>query len=242
MNKIVISATGLYTPPYAISNEELVSSFNEYVDYYNKTHPSAAEPLQYSTNDFIVKASGIKNRYVVEKAGILDIHTMRPNIPKRDIEQASLQCDMAVNAAHDALCNAKISKDAIDTVIVACSNMERAYPAVAIEVQNALGIKGMAFDLNVACSSATFGIHAGYTALLSGSSKGVLVINPEICSAHLNFRDRDSHFIFGDACTAVILQNEDHCVSEHPFTILSTRFATHYSNNIRNNFGFFKCM
>ena len=46
----------------------------------------------------------------------------------------------------------------IDAVIVACSNLERPYPAIAIEIQNELGIKGFAYDMNVACSSATFGI------------------------------------------------------------------------------------
>jgi beta-ketodecanoyl-[acyl-carrier-protein] synthase len=43
-------------------------------------------------------------------------------------------------------------------VLVAASNMQRAYPAMAVEVQEALGIEGFGFDMNVACSSATFAI------------------------------------------------------------------------------------
>lgn len=238
VDKIVISGTGLYTPPYSISNEELVASFNQFVDHYNKTHPELTEPLPYSSADFIVKASGIESRYVVEKSGILDINIMRPKLPKRDVEHPSLQCEMSINAAKEAFNNANIPPNAIDLVIVACSNMERAYPAISIEIQHALGIPGRAFDLNVACSSATFGIEVGFNALLAGTANGVLILNPEICSAHLNFRDRDSHFIFGDACTAIILQRSQDARCSQPFSILSTRLKTEFSNNIRNNFGF----
>ena len=93
----------------------------------------------------------------------------------------------------------------IDAVIVA-SNLQRAYPAMAVEIQDALGIEGYGFDMNVACSSATFGIQQARDAVANGSARCVLMVNPEICSGHLNFRDRDSHFIFGDVCTAVIVE------------------------------------
>ena len=58
--------------------------------------------------------------------------------------------------------------------------------------------------MNVACSSATFGIQQAYDMVVSGSARRVLMVNPEICTGHLNFRDRDSHFIFGDVATAAI--------------------------------------
>ena len=63
--------------------------------------------------------------------------------------------------------------------------------------------------MNVACSSATFGIKTAADMLAAGTAKLALVVNPEICSGHLNFRDRDSHFIFGDACTAVLLERAE---------------------------------
>ena len=66
----------------------------------------------------------------------------------------------------------------------------------------------------------------------------MLVVNPEICTGHLNFRDRDSHFIFGDVCTAIILEGEDVAGAGRGFEILDTRLITKFSNNIRNNFGF----
>ena len=109
---------------------------------------------------------------------------------------------------------------------------------MAVEIQDALGISGFGFDMNVACSSATFGIQQARDAIASGSAGCVLMLNPEICSGHLNFRDRDSHFIFGDVCTAVIIEAASTATSEEQYRIVDSKLQTIYSNNIRNNFGF----
>jgi beta-ketodecanoyl-[acyl-carrier-protein] synthase len=109
---------------------------------------------------------------------------------------------------------------------------------MAIEVQQALGIDGFAFDMNVACSSATFGIKTAADYVATGSARAVLMVNPEICSGHLNFRDRDSHFIFGDVATAVIVERAEDAAEHGGWDILGTRLKTVFSNNIRNNFGF----
>jgi beta-ketodecanoyl-[acyl-carrier-protein] synthase len=240
---IVISGSGLYTPPHSISNDELVRTFNQYVDHYNTRHSEEIAagtliPLEYSSSEFILKASGIKSRFVVDKAGILDPQRMRPNIPERADEELSLLSEIGVAAARQALENAGREAGDVDLVIVACSNLQRAYPAIAIEIQQHLGCQGFGYDMNVACSSATFGIGAAADAIRSGSAGCALVINPEITSAHLNFRDRDSHFIFGDVATAVVVEAETECRSDRAFRLLGTKFKTDFSNNIRNNFGF----
>jgi beta-ketodecanoyl-[acyl-carrier-protein] synthase len=116
--------------------------------------------------------------------------------------------------------------------------MQRAYPAMAIEVQAALGATGFAFDMNVACSSATFGIQQASDAVRSGSARKVLMVNPEICTGHLNFRDRDSHFIFGDVATAVVVESSADVAQGLGWDIVDSRLQTLFSNNIRNNFGF----
>lgn len=243
MTEIVITGTGLYSPDDVITNEELVASFNAYVSHYNERHSVAIEmgdmePLQTSSADFIVKASGIKRRHVLDKAGILDITMMYPKLPERTDDELSIQAEMALTAAHEALADAGRKAEEVDGVIIACSNMQRAYPAMAVELQQALGAQGFAYDMNVACSSATFGIQAAVNAIRSGSAKCMLVVSPEICSAHLNFRDRDSHFIFGDACTAVVLENRSDAITSRPLMIMGERLITQFSNNIRNNFGF----
>ena len=103
MTDIVISGTGLYTPAESISNEELVASFNAYVELYNTEHAVAIAageipPLQPSSAEFIVKASGIQSRYVMNKDGILDPRRMVPRLPERANEEPSIQCEMAVAA------------------------------------------------------------------------------------------------------------------------------------------------
>ncbi|MGY4878361.1 beta-ketoacyl-ACP synthase III [Vreelandella aquamarina] len=243
MTDVVITGTGLYTPEHAIDNDALVETFNAWAEQENAHNAKAiaageCEPLAYSSSEFIEKASGIKSRYVLDAEGILDPQRMRPRLPQRDNDELSIQAEMALSAAKQALTAAGVEAHDIELVIVGCSNLERAYPAVAIEVQQALGAQGYGFDMNVACSSATFAIKTAADAIASGSVKRALVVNPEICSAHLNFRDRDSHFIFGDACTAVVLENRAVATAQQQFMLLGTRLVTSFSNAIRNNAGF----
>ncbi|MEL6360750.1 MAG: beta-ketoacyl-ACP synthase III [Pseudomonadota bacterium] len=237
-----IAGTGLFTPPNSISNEELVQAFNAFVERWNEEHKAdieagTVEPLQPSSAEFVEKASGIKARYVMNKDGILDPARMTPFLPERPNAEISILAEMAVHAARDALKAADLGPGDIDGVICAASNLQRAYPAMAVEIQAALGIDGFGFDMNVACASAAFGIETGLGLIRAGSRR-VLMVNPEICTAHLNFRDRDSHFIFGDVATAVVLERTDEAPRGEAWDILSTRLKTVFSNNIRNNYGF----
>ncbi len=242
MPQPVISTTGLFTPADSISNEELVESFNAYVERHNHTHAADiaagnAIALTPSSVEFIEKASGIKSRFVLSKAPILDPEIMAPRIPERSNEELSVLAEMAVKAAHDALDRAGRDAVDVDAVLCACSNLQRAYPAMAVEIQDALGINGFGFDMNVACSSATFGIQTAADFIRSGNARSVLVVNPEVCSGHLNWRDRDSHFIFGDVATAILVEAKDIAPAKH-WEIVGTKLKTRFSNNIRNNFGF----
>lgn len=241
MHQAVIAATGLYTPPHSISNTELVEAFNTFVERFNTANAEAIAAgevvaLAPSSPEFIEKASGIKSRFVMNKTGILDPDLMRPVLPERPNDEISILAEMAVEAAKQAIAAWGKPVSEIGAVICAASNMQRAYPAMAIEVQQALGIDGFAFDMNVACSSATFGIKTAADFIATGSAKAVLMVNPEICSGHLNFKDRDSHFIFGDVATAVIIEDAEQ--AKGGWEILGTRLKTVFSNNIRNNFGF----
>ncbi|MFN4358173.1 beta-ketoacyl-ACP synthase III [Sphingopyxis alaskensis] len=238
----VLSATGLFTPAERISNEELVASFNRYVALHNRKNAAAIaagemEELTESSVEFIEKASGIGSRHVVDKAGILDPEHMAPRLPERGNGELSILAEIGVAAAKDALARAGRDAGDVDAVLCAASNMQRAYPAMAIEIQDALGIDGFGFDMNVACSSATFGIQTAADYIRAGHARSVLVVNPEICSGHLNWRDRDSHFIFGDVATAILVEDRAIAPDGH-WDILGTRLKTVFSNNIRNNFGF----
>ena len=241
MHAAVIAATGLFTPAERVTNAELVEAFNAYVELFNARHAEEIEAgsvqaLAPSSVEFIEKASGIKSRYVMNRSGVVDPEVMHPLIPERSNDELSIMAEIGVAAAKDAI--ARWGKDAsqIDAVICAASNMQRAYPAMAVEIQQALGIEGFGFDMNVACSSATFGIKTAADYIATGTARAVLVVNPEITSGHLNFCDRDSHFIFGDVATAVIVERAEDATGG--WDILGTRLKTVFSNNIRNNFGF----
>jgi beta-ketodecanoyl-[acyl-carrier-protein] synthase len=240
---VVISGTGLWTPAYSVSNEELVEAYNAHADQFNTENVAAIgrgeiEAKSHSSAEFIEKASGIKSRYAYVKDGILDINRLKPNIPERSDDELSDQAEMAINAAKIAMEAANKKAEDIDVVIVACAYTQRSYPAIAIEVQGALGIDGFGFDMLVACSAATFGLHRAYEMIAADTAKCVLVINPELTSPQVNYADRDSHFIFGDVSTATIVESADTCQSEHSYDILSTKAVTSFSNNIRSNFGY----
>ncbi len=239
-----ITGTGVFTPAQSITNAELVTAFNAYADRVNARNADAIaagdiEPVAHSSEEFIFKASGIENRYVLDKTGILDPDVMHPLLRQRGDEEPGVMAEMGVDAARKALAQAGKTAADVDVVVCAASNMERAYPAIAVEIQNILGIQGFAFDMNVACSSATFGIQTATDMIRAGSIRAALVINPEICSGHLEWRDRDCHFIFGDVATATLIERADLAVGPY-FEVKSTRCATVFSNNIRNNNGFLR--
>jgi beta-ketodecanoyl-[acyl-carrier-protein] synthase len=241
--EIVISGSGVWTPPCVITNDELVDSYNRYAEKFNSDNKKAIESGQieekpFSSVRFIEKASGIRSRYVYTREGILDIDRMYPKFPERKENELSNQAEIAIYAAEKAMAAAGKTAADIDAVIVSCAYTQRAYPAIAIEVQNALKIKGFGYDMLMACSAATFGLHRAYDSLMSGSAKCILAINPELVTPQVNFRDRDTHFIFGDVSVAMILEQSDTCTSENSYEIMDTKAMTMFSSNIRSNFGY----
>ncbi len=239
-NAAVISGSGLWNPEHIITNAELVAAYNGWADKYNNDHGAdikagKLEAKPKSSIEFIEKASGIKQRFVYVKEGILDIERMRPVIPERPENVISDQAEMALHAARDAMDAANKKATDIDAVIVSCAYTQRAYPAIAIEVQNALGINGFGFDMLVACSAATFALHRAYEMVFAGTARSVLVINPELTTPQINYCDRDSHFIFGDVATAMIVERADACTAAHCYEIISTQALTQFSSNVRSN-------
>lgn len=244
MYQPTITGSGVFTPTESVSNDELVVAFNAYVDLYNEENAKAIDAKElvakeHSSSQFVFKASGIEQRYVMNKSGLLDPKVMHPLLRQRDDDEPGIMAEMAADACNKALASAGRRADEVDLVICAASNHERAYPAIAIEIQNLIGAGGFGFDMNVACSSATFGIQAASDMVRSGSVRCALVVSPEICTGHLEWRDRDCHFIFGDVCTAVVIERAQDAKGDN-FTIKSTRCETQFSNNIRNNNGFLR--
>jgi len=240
MKRVIISGIGAEIPQASISNEELVASFNQWVDNENPRRAALGqEPLAKSDCDFIVYASGVQTRHVIEREGILDPQRMTPRIPPRGDDVISVEAEFGLKSARKALDHAGLAGSDIDMVICAASHQQRPYPALAIEIQNELGAGGSAFDMSLGCSSAGAALHVAFSLVRSGAQRRVLIVTPEIITGHLNFRDRQTHFIFGDASTAMVVEAlEEGEIRPGKLEVIDTRSWTQFSNNIRTNFGF----
>ncbi|HTR50635.1 MAG TPA: beta-ketoacyl-ACP synthase III [Kofleriaceae bacterium] len=227
-----ITGAGVWHPEHVLTNEELCVAFNEYVRRANAA--GAQPPLKESSPEFIEKASGIRRRYIVEKSGVLDPERMCPNVPDRPDDQLSLQAEFGVNAITRALAAAGRVGEDVDLVVCGTSMMQRAYPAMAIEIQHAIGARGLGFDLTLGCASATAALQVATTAIQTGIATCAVVVSAEMMSGHNNWRERDCHFLFGDAAVALVVER----VRPGAWEVLSVRAMSKYSSNIRNNFGF----
>ena len=108
MKDIHIAGTGIWYPEDTISNDEIVLSFNSYVDNFNTNNKDRIdrgeiEKLEYSSTEFIEKASGIKTRHVIDKKNILDINTMMPRVVHEDESRLSIHAKAGIDAAKKAM-------------------------------------------------------------------------------------------------------------------------------------------
>ncbi len=241
MEEIHIAGSGIWFPDDVITNDEIVESFNSYVDLYNESNKDRInegeiKPLEHSSSEFIEKASGIKTRHVVDKKNILDVNRMMPSLKHEDESRLSIQAEVGIKAAKKAMDQANVSPEDIDAVILGTSHNARYYPAIAIEIQKELGIDGYAYDMLVGCSSTTFALNNAYSDIASGLAETILVVNPEISTPAVNFGKRDIHFIFGDGCVATIVKKGSN--SEKSFKILDRKLITQFSNNIRSDWSY----
>ncbi len=245
MGDIVISGTGVYTPPNRLSNEDLVAGFNAHVDKWNETHAAEIAAGEMTAKDhsscaFIEKASGIRNRYLMEASGLTEPDRMYPHLSdlaEDELSKTPVQVKMALAAATEALTQAGLSGSDIDMVIISASVWERFVPSMATELQQILGAGGFAFDMAMGCSSATFGMSTAHDALSSGMANKALVVTAEYLSPLMAYEDRDGHFIFGDAAVAMVLEREEDTTSTSAFRIKDRKLFTEFSTNIQAGFG-----
>lgn len=245
MSEIAISGTGVYAPPNSLSNDELVAAFNTYVEAWNEQHAEEIaagelEAKQPSSTEFIIKASGIKNRYLMEETGVADPDRLYPRLAEiadESVYDTPVQVKMALAAAEKALAEAGVKGEDLDLIIISSSIWERFIPSMAVQLQSILGAGGYAFDMAMGCSSATFGMSTACDALNSGMANKALVVTAEYLSPLLAFEDRDGHFIFGDAAVATVLERASESQSDKAFKIKGRQLFTEYSTNIRAGFG-----
>ena len=115
--------------------------------------------------------------------------------------------DLAIEAAINAIKNAKIKSTDIDAIIVATSTPDTTFPSVATIVQGALGItKGFAFDVQAVCAGFIFALATADALIVSKQAKRVLVIGAETFSRIMNWEDRTTSVLFGDGAGAIIIE------------------------------------
>jgi beta-ketodecanoyl-[acyl-carrier-protein] synthase len=237
-----ITGHGVWHPATILTNEELCAAFNEFARRDNAKNAEAItagtrQAIKESTPDFVLKASGIARRYVEDKTGLIDPERMCPNIPDRPEDVLGIQAEYAVNAATKALARAGRRGEEVDFVVLGASNLQRLYPAIAIEVQNALGAHGSGLDMSLGCSAATGATIVASQAVQTGAATCALVVVPELTTGHMNWRDRDSHFIFGDASVALVIEPVERAKAG-AWQIVSHQMMSKWSNAIRNNAGY----
>jgi beta-ketodecanoyl-[acyl-carrier-protein] synthase len=104
MEEIHIAGTGIWYPNDVITNDEIVISFNKYVDNFNEVNKDSISngtlnKLDHSSVEFIEKASGIKTRHVVDKKNILDVDRMMPSLKHEDESRLSIHAVAGIEAA-----------------------------------------------------------------------------------------------------------------------------------------------
>lgn len=117
---------------------------------------------------------------------------------------------MAERAANAALEDAGVEADEIDVIIVATVTPDYLFPATACLVQKRIGAdKAYAFDLSAACSGFLFALTTGGNFIESGRAKKVLIIGADKMSSIIDYTDRTTCILFGDAAAAVVLEATD---------------------------------
>jgi len=140
-----------------------------------------------TSDEWITKRTGIKERHLVT--------------------EGQNTADLALEAARNALADAKVEPGELDLIVCATISPEMLFPATACFVQNALGAKDVpAMDLSAACSGFLYALSTGSQFVQTGAYKKVLVIGADVLSRFCDYTDRGSCILFGDAAGAVVLQ------------------------------------
>ena len=169
-NKVLLTSSGSYLPNNIYSNDAL----SEFID---------------TSDEWIFKRSGIKNRHFVSKN-----------------ETTS---DLALHAALKAIENSTIDKDDINLIIVATTTPDNTFPSTATMVQKKLDIKGAAFDIQAVCAGFVFALSVAKSLMKDNNYKNCLVIGADSMSKLLDWKDRSTAVLFGDGAGAVILENKE---------------------------------
>jgi 3-oxoacyl-[acyl-carrier-protein] synthase III len=155
-------------------------------------------PERVMTNDELARLVETSDEWIRERTGIRQRYIAGPQ------ESCAF---MGTRAARAALEQARAEPEDVDAIILATSTPDQAFPATALRVQAALGLKrGFGFDLSAACAGFVYALAVADGMIRAGQASGVLVIGSEVYSRILDWRDRGTCVLFGDGAGAVFLR------------------------------------
>ena len=167
-------------------------------------------PERVLTNKDLEKIVDTSDEWIVSRTGIKERRISDPQTPSSSL---------ATEAARRALEMAGLQGSDLDQIVVGTVTGDRTFPSTACIIQDRLGaVNAHAFDVSAACAGFLYGLAVGRSAISSGMARTVLVIGVETLSKIVNWTDRNTCVLFGDAAGAVILQ-----ASDKPGGILATR-------------------
>ena len=156
-------------------------------------------PQKILTNSDLEQMVDTSDEWIFQRTGIRSRHIAAEN------EATS---DMAIAAARDAMKNGDIKPEDIDGIIVATTTPDLTFPAVAVFVQEALGIAPCpAFDVQAVCSGFLYALSTANAYIKSDLCKRILVIGAEKMSAIVDWEDRTTCVLFADGAAATIVES-----------------------------------
>ncbi len=172
-HKASITGTGAFLPPKKLTNHDL-------------------EKMVDTSDDWIVKRTGIRERRVVENG--------------------TATSDLASKAAIRALEDAKLAPKDLDLIITSTITPDHLFPSTSCYVQQQIGAKKAgAFDVLAACAGFIYALSIGQNFITSGAASNVLVIGAECLSKVTDYTDRSTCILFGDGAGAIVLQKGNGC-------------------------------
>lgn len=158
-------------------------------------------PERVSTNDDMAKIVDTSDEWIVERTGIRVRHFA---------DEGVSSSVMAANAARQALADAGLTGDDLDLIVLGTVTPDKTFPATAVYVQAALGMKhGCAFDVVAACSGFLYALRLADNMIRLGQVKTALVVGVETLSKITDFTDRNTCVLFGDGAGCVVLRAEE---------------------------------
>ncbi|HQI75524.1 MAG TPA: beta-ketoacyl-ACP synthase III [Candidatus Latescibacteria bacterium] len=157
----------------------------------------AAAPTKVLSNHDIEKLVDTSDEWIRTRTGI-----ERRHVADDDTNTLTL----ATEAGRKALFDAGVEPEEVDMIILGTLTPYIGFPATACLVQNALGARNAAaVDINAACSGFLYGLHLAQSLICSGANRNVLLIGAETMSRIVNWKDRNTCVLFGDAAGAALL-------------------------------------